>query len=92
MTQIIEVGKIYFSMIGGIDPVMLLGERVHIETGKTIIHGVITSREVSDGFMVKKVPDVTDMFVDTGLSKDRLKEMGVDIGTYLSLEIGRAHV
>jgi len=79
-------GKIYFSMIGGIDPVMLLGERVHIETNKQIMHGVISSKDVNDGFVLKKIPEIEDMFVDTGLSKEGLKRRGVEIGTYLSLE------
>ena len=79
-------GRIYFSMIGGIDSSMLLGERVHIETEKAIIHGVITTADVNDGYVLKKIPDVNDMFVDTGLSKQALTRKGVDIGTYLSLE------
>lgn len=79
-------GKLYFSMIGGIDSTMLLGERVHIETPKAIMHGVITTGDVNDGYVLKKFPDVSEMFVDTGLSKAALKRKGVDIGTYLSLE------
>jgi endoglucanase len=79
-------GKLYFSMIGGIDSSMLLGERVHIETKKKILHGVITTGDVNDGYVLKKMPDVSEMFVDTGLSKNALKRHGVDIGTYLSLE------
>jgi len=79
-------GKLYFSLIGGIDPAMMLGERVHIETKKKIMHGVITTGDVNDGYVLKKIPDVSEMFVDTGLSKTALKRKGVDIGTYLSLE------
>lgn len=79
-------GRICFSEIGGADPVTLLGERVHIETKKGIIHGVITSRDVNDGSFVNQIPKVEDLFVDTGLSKIELKKMGVEIGSYLSLE------
>lgn len=84
--KIDPMGKIYFAMIGGIDPVMLLGERVHIETEKKIMHGVITHKDVNDGYMLKKLPEESNMFVDTGLTKKTLIENGVDIGTYLSLE------
>jgi endoglucanase len=79
-------GRIYFAEIGGADPVMLLGERVHIETKKGIIHGVITTREVNDGSFINQIPRVEELFVDTGLSERELKKSGVEIGSYLSLE------
>lgn len=87
MTKEIESrGKISFSTIGGADPIMLLGERVHVETKKGIIHGVITAKEVSNGNLVSRIPSIDDLFVDTGLSKRELKKLGVEIGSYLSLE------
>lgn len=79
-------GRIYFVELGGADPVMLLGERVHIETKKGIIHGVITTREVNDGTFLNQVPRVEDLFVDTGLSERELKKLGIEIGSYLSME------
>jgi len=79
-------GRIYFAEIGGADPVMLLGERVHIETKKGIIHGVITTRDVNDGSFINQIPRVEDLFVDTGLSEAELKKLGVEVGSYLSLE------
>ncbi|MEM5872512.1 MAG: M42 family metallopeptidase [Candidatus Aenigmatarchaeota archaeon] len=79
-------GRIYFSEIGGADPVMLLGERVHIETKKGTIHGVITTKEVNDGNFITQIPKIEDLFVDTGLSERELKKMGVEIGSFLSLE------
>jgi endoglucanase len=79
-------GRIYFAEVGGADPVMLLGERVHIETNKGVIHGVITTREVNDGSFINQIPRIEDLFVDTGLSERELKKMGVEVGSYLSLE------
>jgi len=79
-------GKISFSTIGAVDTVMLLGERVHMETKKGIIHGVITTKEINDGIYVNQIPKVDDLFVDTGLSKEELVKMGIEIGSYLSLE------
>lgn len=87
MIRYIEpLGMIHFSMIGGIDPVMLLGERVHIETDKVVIHGVITSKEVSDGYIVSKIPKIDELFVDTGLKKEELNKLGIDVGIYMALE------
>jgi len=62
-------GKISVSAIGGIEAVTLLGERVHIETKKGIIHGIITTRVISDGIYTTKLPKMDDLIVDTGLSK-----------------------
>ena len=79
-------GRIYIAEIGGADPVMLLGERVHIETKKETIHGVITTREVNDGSFINQIPRVEDLFVDTGLSEKELKKLGIEVGSFLSLE------
>jgi len=79
-------GRIYLAEIGGADPVMLLGERVHIETNKGVIHGVITTREVNDGSFITQIPKVEDLFVDTGLDEIELRKLGVEIGSFLSLE------
>jgi endoglucanase len=85
-------GRIYFAEIGGADPVMLLGERVHIETRKGSIHGVITTREVNDGTFLNQIPKVEDLFVDTGLSEKHLKKLGVEVGSFLSLERDLYHL
>jgi len=79
-------GKIIFSIIGGIDHMMLLGERVHIQTPKAIMHGVITCRDVSNGEIISRVSSEEDLFVDTGLTKEELEKRGVEVGSYLSLE------
>ena len=85
-------GRIYFAEVGGADPIMLLGERVHVETKKGIIHGVITTGEVNDGNFLDKLPKVEELFVDTGLSKKDLKNRGIEIGSFLSLERDLYHL
>jgi len=79
-------GRITFSTIGFIDPSMLLGERVHIETEKGIIHGVITCKEVNDGKILSSIPKIEELFVDTGLNKIDLKKLGIEVGTFMALE------
>ncbi|MFH1474206.1 MAG: M42 family peptidase [Candidatus Aenigmatarchaeota archaeon] len=81
-----STGRILISVIGGVDPVMLLGERVHIETKRGIIHGVITTKDVNDGEIVSKIPRTEDIFVDTGLTKKQLEKIGVEIGAFLTFE------
>jgi endoglucanase len=79
-------GRISFSCIGFLDPAMLLGERVHIETEKGIIHGVITCKEVNDGTILNHIPNLNDLFVDTGLNRIDLKKLGIEVGTFMALE------
>jgi putative aminopeptidase FrvX len=79
-------GKILISMIGDVDPITLLGERMHIETKKGIIHGVITTEDINDGNIVSKIPRMEQLFVDTGISKNELEKLGVEIGAFLAFE------
>jgi len=85
-------GRIFFSELGGADTVMFLGERVHIETKKGSIHGVITTREVNDGNFIAQIPKLEELFVDTGLNQEELKKLGIEVGSYLSLERDLYHL
>ena len=77
-------GNIYFSTIGGIEPLSLLGKNV-ILIGKEKIKGSITSQEFSDGEKVEKI-DAKNLFVTTGLSPETLEKKGIEIGSYIALE------
>ena len=81
-----DLGRIFVSALGSVDAIALVGHRVHIETKKGIIHGIVTTKELSDGKYVTNLPKVEDVIVDTGLSKKELVSRGVEIGTYLPLE------
>lgn len=79
-------GLIRFSAIGGIEPLSLVGQRVKINTNKKPIEGVITLSEISSGFEdPEETPKLEDLFVDTGLSRDELIKLRVEIGSYLYL-------
>lgn len=82
-----ESGKIHFSFVGGIEPLTLLGEMVKIKgKRKESIRGVITTSLMSDGEVLKKAPDVDEMYVDTGMSKKELEKEGIGVGTFLALK------
>ncbi len=81
--RINEKGKIVFSTVGGgVDISTLIGQRVSIKAGRDII-GVITSDALSSGDPVKELPKVTDLYIDTGLNREHLKKLGVEIGDYV---------
>jgi len=76
-------GRIYFSSIGGIVPLTILGQRVLIE-GRKKIQGVITTREINDNIAVKELPKMENMYIDTGLGKKELEKYA-ETGNYISL-------
>ncbi len=81
-----ERGKMSISPIGVVESITLIGDRVHIETEKGIMHGIVTTREINDGGYITSLPKTEDIIVDTGLTKKELLERGIDVGTFLSLE------
>jgi len=83
-------GFIFCTAVGGLDPAAFMGNSIHIKTKKGIIHGFISTREMSAGKYIEKIPEIEDVFVDTGLSRSELKKLEVEIGTYIHLDT-RAH-
>jgi len=82
VSSVDDKGKMFVSAIGGIDPYMLVGQRVFVK-GKEKIHGVITNDNVLNDLDVPKKLKIGDLYVYTGLSKEELKKKGVKIGSYV---------
>lgn len=89
LKEISSSGKIRFSLVGGIEPITLVGQKVHIETnipGKPI-HGIISFNALNDGKEIPRtVPKVSELFVDTGLTKKELIRAGVSVGNFIVAE------
>lgn len=81
--RINDKGKVVFSTLGGIEVTSLVGQRVAIQTDKGEVLGAITSEMLSSGDPIKELPKVTDLFIDTGLNKEQLTKLGVEIGDYI---------
>ena len=77
------LGRIYFSTIGGIEPLSLLGQRVSVNTKKGLVYGVITFNDMSNAFTLPEPIKLGDLFVDTGLSQKELIKIGVRTGDYI---------
>ncbi|MDO8556596.1 MAG: M20/M25/M40 family metallo-hydrolase [Nanoarchaeota archaeon] len=78
-------GDIRCAMIGGIEPLNVIGDRVTITTKKGELHGVITTAQISNAETTTEVPQVKDLIIDTGLTKKELESRGVQVGQYLNL-------
>ncbi len=85
-----EKGLISCLDVGDIEPITVLGERVKIKTNAGFIYGIITLKEISSGTALEDVPHLReirfhDLIIDTGLNKEELLALGVQVGTYLEL-------
>ena len=78
-------GRISFYTVGSIEPLSLIGQRVHV-LGNPEMEGVVSTPEMNDGNEIKKLPKIEDLFVDTGMDKKQLKKHGVDVGSFIVLE------
>ena len=87
-----QQGLMYCSEIGGIDPVTMLGERVMIESKKKPMYGLITTKEISNGQPKEKLPTMSDLVIDTGLTKKELVKKGVEIGAYIYFTLEAGHL
>lgn len=88
--EINEEGHIKFATIGGIEPITLIGQTVRIYTrdNKLGCHGVITFPELHEDYEIKEMPELKDLYIDTGLDSKQLAKKKVEIGSYV---IARHH-
>ncbi|NCO11740.1 hypothetical protein CO038_02150 [Candidatus Pacearchaeota archaeon CG_4_9_14_0_2_um_filter_39_13] len=84
VSSISKDGKISISPIGGIDPYILIGQKVHIKTRtRKRIGGLITTTEVLDSQDLKKNLSMDELFIFTGLTKKEILAAGVEVGSYV---------
>ncbi len=74
VTYITDEGFLRVANCGGIDGRILLGQEVTIY-GKEPIKGIITSTPPHVETDTKKVPAVTEIYIDTGYSKEKAQEI-----------------
>src|SRR3989344_5490425 len=84
-----EDGLLHVSEVGGSEPATILGDHVEVHGRRGTVHGVLTTREISDGhfFSDSSLPMMRDIFVDTGLTKKQLNVKGIMIGSMISFTI-----
>lgn len=84
-----DKGFIRFAPIGGWFDQLALGQRVVLHGDKGKVYGVIGSKppHLMKNEEKKKTIEIKDMFIDIGASsKDDANEMGVDVGTTITLD------
>jgi len=81
-----STGKMSISAIGGFESSVLVGQTVRIYTPYGKIKGVITSKEISNDEELTGLVTLNDLKIDTGLSKEELLSLGVEVGSFLVLD------
>ncbi len=82
-----ENGFIYVRKIGGIDPAITKAQRVTIHTKNGQVKGVVGNvapHLVKDN-KEKKVPEISDLFIDIGVSNKKEAEKIVNIGDTITV-------
>lgn len=84
--NISEDGKVYFSLVGGIDLLTLVGQRVALRKGKKRIIGVIATGPMEEGLPLRGVPSLDEMFIDFDMDRKQLQKAGIGVGTFMVME------
>lgn len=78
-----ENGLIEFTTLGGIEPIALVAQRVDIITKGGLVRGVISFPDLHEEYIISRLPELTDLYVDTGLNKEQIEGLGVRVGDYI---------
>ena len=81
ITYITDDGFLKFDEIGGIDPAVLIGRTVELESGAV---GVIALKAIHlcDDKEAKKIPELRDLCIDIGASSKEEAEQHAPLGSY----------
>jgi endoglucanase len=81
--EITSSGLLLCAAVGGVSALGMVGIRVVVQGAKEDIHGIVTTREISCGEDMEEIPEVEELVVDTGLTTEKLKNLGVTVGAFL---------
>lgn len=84
--RIEKSGRMYVSALGGVNSINIIGQTVSILGSVGPVKGIMSTREINNDYEMEQIPDINDVFVDTGLTPKELEKRGVYVGSYLSLE------
>jgi len=84
-----EEGFIYFSGVGGHDPSLARGQRVHIHGRKGEVLGVIGALAIHmQGGKKQEVPELHELFIDIGAASRKEAEKRVAVGDLITYIVG----
>src|ERR1700679_2036207 len=83
-------GFIWFSGVGGHDPTLARGQRVHIHTRHGEVLGVIGALAIhmQDRGKKQDSPELHDLFIDIGAANRKEAEKRVTVGDFVTYTVG----
>ena len=77
-----DKGFVYVQRIGGVDPAMVAGKRVHIQTARGTVLGVLgaTPIHLQERDKERKTPKMHELYVDIGATSKKTAEKRVSVG------------
>ncbi len=78
-------GLIEVDKIGDIESMVIIGQKVWIETKNKPVQGVVTTKDLSDSDEIEELPEDGEIIIDTGLNKKELSKLGVRVGSFINL-------
>ncbi len=82
-------GFIYFSGVGGHDPALARGQRVHIHSRNGEVLGVIGALAIHmQGGKKQEVPELHELFIDIGAANRKEAEKRVAVGDLITYIVG----
>lgn len=83
VSEVDDDGFIYFTTLGGWDPRLMPGLEVRVMGSKRSLPGTVGMKppHITSLEERSKVPEVGDLFIDTGLSRSSIERAGVRVGT-----------
>jgi len=89
ISYIDDDGFIYFSGVGGHDPSLARGQRVHIHGRKGEVLGVIGALAIHmQGGKKQEVPELHELFIDIGAANRKEAEKRVAVGDLITYIVG----
>ncbi|MCS7145369.1 MAG: M42 family metallopeptidase [Nitrososphaerota archaeon] len=82
-----DEGFLSFTPVGGLDPRVLLGQRVVVHTEKGLLEGCIGAKppHVTTQEEAKKAPEIRELHIDIGASsREEAEAAGVKMGSYVT--------
>ncbi len=90
ITHIDDRGFLYFSSVGGIDPAVIVGQRVCVHAAHTQVFGVIGRKPIHlmEPEERTKPVRIHDLWIDIGARNKRDASAAVGIGDYVTIDVG----
>lgn len=90
ITHIDDKGVAYFSPVGGVDPNIVVGQRVRVSTARGWVFGVIGRKPIHlmEASEVGGQIKIHDLWLDIGAKHKKDAQKAIAVGDYVTIDVG----